>query len=355
MRFRHDSDRRRGPGLGFEAKPRSRGVRSPTELSDSSGTAHGPGDSGHPLHAERQADVPAGDQLLRGPGCARGVRPPRPRRPAAPRLQLAARLGDLGRVRPGRLGGGRRGPAARAVPRQAQVARGRVRPPRAGRRRDAHARQTRGEWGAIPNLEAHRRAVETLVAALKEHRNWYLDLANERDVRDARYVPAERAQGTPRAGPAARPAAAGHGLVRGPRPRRGGPARGAADDRPRFRRPPSAAGCRLGRPDRGQDPRVPRDDAEDDRPVGTGALPGAVPPGLRPLAADGERLPHRPARRRGRRGRRVVPPQRLQPRQPGGASATLVRSSRPTVVRPVGQGRTNRRQRSVARGETAGH
>ena len=25
--------------------------------------------------------------------------------------------------------------------------------------------------------------------ALKSHRNWYLDLANERDVRDARYVP----------------------------------------------------------------------------------------------------------------------------------------------------------------------
>jgi hypothetical protein len=34
--------------------------------------------------------------------------------------------------------------------------------------------------------------VETLVTRLKPHRNWYLDLANERDVRDARYVsPAE--------------------------------------------------------------------------------------------------------------------------------------------------------------------
>jgi hypothetical protein len=27
-----------------------------------------------------------------------------------------------------------------------------------------------------------------IVQALKPHRNWYLDLANERDVRDARYV-----------------------------------------------------------------------------------------------------------------------------------------------------------------------
>ena len=32
--------------------------------------------------------------------------------------------------------------------------------------------------------------METVVTALKEHQNWYLDLANERDVRDERYVPA---------------------------------------------------------------------------------------------------------------------------------------------------------------------
>jgi hypothetical protein len=53
---------------------------------------------------------------------------------------------------------------------------------------------TRGEpanGGAIPNLQAHHRAVETLVGALKGHRNWYLDLANERDVRDARHVSAD--------------------------------------------------------------------------------------------------------------------------------------------------------------------
>lgn len=40
----------------------------------------------------------------------------------------------------------------------------------------------------IANLEAHQRAVEVIVRALKPYRNWYLDLANERDVRDARYV-----------------------------------------------------------------------------------------------------------------------------------------------------------------------
>jgi hypothetical protein len=36
--------------------------------------------------------------------------------------------------------------------------------------------------------EAHRRAVETLVTALKAHRNWYLDLANERNIRDKRFT-----------------------------------------------------------------------------------------------------------------------------------------------------------------------
>jgi hypothetical protein len=37
-------------------------------------------------------------------------------------------------------------------------------------------------------LESHRRAVETLVPALKAHRNWYLDLANERNVPDKRFT-----------------------------------------------------------------------------------------------------------------------------------------------------------------------
>lgn len=37
-------------------------------------------------------------------------------------------------------------------------------------------------------LEAHRRAVETVVTALKGRRNWYLDLGNERNVRDKRFV-----------------------------------------------------------------------------------------------------------------------------------------------------------------------
>ena len=43
--------------------------------------------------------------------------------------------------------------------------------------------------GRLPGFESHQRAVETVVNALKQHRNWYLDLANERDVRDERYVP----------------------------------------------------------------------------------------------------------------------------------------------------------------------
>jgi hypothetical protein len=52
---------------------------------------------------------------------------------------------------------------------------------------------TRGERtedgaGRIPDFPAHERAVETILQALKPHRNWYLDLANERDVGDARFV-----------------------------------------------------------------------------------------------------------------------------------------------------------------------
>jgi len=44
--------------------------------------------------------------------------------------------------------------------------------------------------GRLPNFAAHERAVQTLVEVLGAHRNWYLDLANEHDVRDDRYVPA---------------------------------------------------------------------------------------------------------------------------------------------------------------------
>ncbi len=52
-----------------------------------------------------------------------------------------------------------------------------------------HRRDT-GEpsGGQLPNFAAHRRAVETLCTALKPYRNWYLDLANERDVGDRRFV-----------------------------------------------------------------------------------------------------------------------------------------------------------------------
>jgi len=49
----------------------------------------------------------------------------------------------------------------------------------------------RNKRGLLPDYDAHLRAVETVVDALKPHSNWYLDLANERDVRDDRYVSAE--------------------------------------------------------------------------------------------------------------------------------------------------------------------
>src|SRR4030095_12204228 len=40
----------------------------------------------------------------------------------------------------------------------------------------------------LPEFPAHLAAVNTVVTELKPFRNWYLDLGNERDVRDARYV-----------------------------------------------------------------------------------------------------------------------------------------------------------------------
>lgn len=43
----------------------------------------------------------------------------------------------------------------------------------------------------LGNLESHLRAVEALVGALRQHRNWYLDLSNERNIRDPRYTPLE--------------------------------------------------------------------------------------------------------------------------------------------------------------------
>lgn len=40
----------------------------------------------------------------------------------------------------------------------------------------------------LPDFAGHMAAVETIVKALSSHHNWYLDLANEHDVGDARYV-----------------------------------------------------------------------------------------------------------------------------------------------------------------------
>jgi hypothetical protein len=49
---------------------------------------------------------------------------------------------------------------------------------------------TRGRRAAgnISSLEGHLAAVETLVTRLKTRANWYLDIGNERDVRDDRHV-----------------------------------------------------------------------------------------------------------------------------------------------------------------------
>jgi hypothetical protein len=57
------------------------------------------------------------------------------------------------------------------------------------------ARGKAGEIGHLPDLAAHRRAVEVIVKALKGHGNWYLDLANEHDVGDARHVSTEEIKG----------------------------------------------------------------------------------------------------------------------------------------------------------------
>lgn len=43
----------------------------------------------------------------------------------------------------------------------------------------------------LQTLEAHSRAVEAVITALRPWRNWYLDLSNERNIRDARYTSME--------------------------------------------------------------------------------------------------------------------------------------------------------------------
>jgi hypothetical protein len=55
---------------------------------------------------------------------------------------------------------------------------------------------TRGRGpGGKPCLRdesVHRRAVETIVTALRERKNWYLDLSNERNIRDPRFTSVEQ-------------------------------------------------------------------------------------------------------------------------------------------------------------------
>jgi hypothetical protein len=51
---------------------------------------------------------------------------------------------------------------------------------------------SRGDGGTGPSrlqsLQAHRRAATTITQALRSHGNWYLDLANERNVHDQRFT-----------------------------------------------------------------------------------------------------------------------------------------------------------------------
>ncbi len=46
----------------------------------------------------------------------------------------------------------------------------------------------------IRTLQSHRQAVESLLTELRQYRNWYLDLANERNIRDPRFVSFEQLQ-----------------------------------------------------------------------------------------------------------------------------------------------------------------
>jgi hypothetical protein len=45
-----------------------------------------------------------------------------------------------------------------------------------------------GKQPCLRTLPVHRRAVETVVTALADRKNWYLDLSNERNIRDVRFT-----------------------------------------------------------------------------------------------------------------------------------------------------------------------
>jgi len=79
-------------------------------------------------------------------------------------------------------------PGAPAVSRQTCVARQGVRRAGHGGGRYALPRRWREGLAAIGGIEAHRQAVRTPATALKERRNWFIDLSNERNVRDKRFT-----------------------------------------------------------------------------------------------------------------------------------------------------------------------
>ena len=168
----------------------------------------------------------------------------------------------------------------------------------------------------LQGLEPHRRAVRVVVERLRDQPNWYLDLANERNVMGTRYVGADAARPVP-AGTRAGPPPAGDGSCAGGDLTADEVRRSVQDVGLDFLALHRPAGRGVAGTDRAAHPRGAGLAARA-RPGGAGALPGAVPPRLRHVAPTGGGVPRRSARRARRRRRRVVLPHRTPGRRPRG-------------------------------------
>jgi hypothetical protein len=144
--------------------------------------------------------------------------------------------------------------------------------------------------GRLPDLAAHQRAVTTLVEGLRAHCNWYLDLGNERDVRDGRYVSVAELktlrEQVRRLDPPRLVTASFGGHDWSESDVRESIVTASLD----FLCPPSPAKCPIPRENRVPDPRAAGHDTGN-RPGGPGALSGAVPPGLYAVGACCRRFP----------------------------------------------------------------
>ena len=186
--------------------------------------------------------------------------------------------------------------------------------------------------GRLPDLAAHQQAVATLVAGLKAYRNWYLDLGNERDVRDGRYVPIAELKTL-------------REQVRRLDPQRlvtasfGGHDLSESDVRESI----VTAGLDFLCPHRPRNAQSPGQTESKTRELLAmmSKMGRAVPVhyqepfrrGYTSVGACRRRLPGRPARRCGRRSRRLVLPQRQPARDTGEPAATLLRPARAAPVR----------------------